>query len=446
MSGCGWRVTPPDLPGTSKHAWSSAEIDSKAAAGAPGDHWWKDVGGSSLDSLIEEGLKNSASLEVMAGRLEVAKADAQILGAPSQPTVSASAAQRSGIRQEFETGGERASVMRYAGMAQFGWELDFWGRVHQLRQGAKQSVEMAQADYEFARLLLAAEIARVETARRRYAAEEKVILRSLDANNEIVERLEERREAGIDDDSAVDRQKAVGDAMRRDVEEMRRLQRLSELSLDRLLGREPGTGNWSKSTPSLGPPPSTPSVLPSELLTRRPDLRSAASKVASTWHISQAATLDLLPKVSLGGLLGGRTMTITPRIDQWVASVGPILEIPIWDPERKAKSVRAGARADLAASEFREAVLNAFEEVEAAYTNLAAQGRIYSSAKSSADSLEAVFSRTRERFGEGLISQLEVLEDERRTLEASREAIRAREAHLAAWIALAKALGATPAL
>ena len=139
-------------------------------------------------------------------------------------------------------------------------------------------------------------------------------------------------------------------------------------------------------------------------------------------------------------------MTITPRIDDWVASVGPSLEVPIWDPERKAKSVRAGARADLAASEFREAVLNAFEEVEAAYTNLAAQGRIYSSAKSSANSLEAVFSRTRERFGEGLISQLEVLEDERRALEASREAIRAREAHLAAWIALAKALGATPAL
>ena len=45
-----------------------------------------------------------------------------------------------------------------------------------------------------------------------------------------------------------------------------------------------------------------------------------------------------------------------------------------------------------------------------------------------------------------LVSQLEVLDDERRALEASREAIRAREAHLAAWIALAKALGATPSI
>ena len=137
-------------------------------------------------------------------------------------------------------------------------------------------------------------------------------------------------------------------------------------------------------------------------------------------------------------------MKLSPSIDEWVAQFGPTLEIPVWDPERRAKKAGTGARAKLAAAEFRKAVLKAFEETEAAYTNLAAERRILSSAQASAKSLGAVFSRTREKFDEGLVSQLEVLEDERRSLEAERAAVAAHEAHLAAWIGLAKALGAVP--
>ncbi|MEZ5299376.1 MAG: hypothetical protein R3F11_01710 [Verrucomicrobiales bacterium] len=49
--------------------------------------------------------------------------------------------------------------------------------------------------------------------------------------------------------------------------------------------------------------------------------------------------------------------------------------------------------------------------------------------------------RTGDRFAEGLVSQLEVLEDERQSLDAQRAALQSREAALADAAAVFKAMG-----
>ena len=330
--------------------------------------------------------------------------------------------------------------MRYTGSASFAWELDFWGRVKQLREGAHHQVEAAFADEEAGRLLIISEIARLDLSRRRLASEEKIVVSTLAANDDSVERLKEKQQAGIIDDNLADRQSAEGDRLQRDIEELRRQRRLAEIALDHLLGRDPGAAEWP-SPPVMPAVPELPTVVKTDLLIHRPDLRAAAAQVASTWHLSKAATLDLLPKLQLTGLAGGRSMQLTPSIDQWIAQVAPTLEVPIWDPERRAVAEARDARARLAAAEYREKVLRAFEETAIALTNLSAQEKIQTSAENSAASLSAVYQRTREKFSTGVVSQLEVLEDQRRALEAERSALRAREARLAAWIDLRKAMG-----
>jgi multidrug efflux system outer membrane protein len=134
-------------------------------------------------------------------------------------------------------------------------------------------------------------------------------------------------------------------------------------------------------------------------------------------------------------------MRLSPSIDQWIAQIAPTLEIPIWDPVRRANAKGSSARAKLAAAEFREKVLRALEETAAALTNLSAQENIQRSADASAASLRAVYGRTQEKFASGIVSQLEVLEDQRRALEAERAALQAKESRLAAWIDLKKAMG-----
>lgn len=419
---------------------SSTDVDTAMVGRASPTKWWREAGGRSLDELVEEALKNSPTVEVLAARVEVARADARLLTAASSPTISAGAARQFGDRQVFETGGERADVMRYTGDASFGWELDFWGRVRQLRAGARSKIDAAFADEEAGRLLLISEIARLDVSRRRLASEVEIIAATLEANSDSVKRLREKQRAGIIDNNLADRQSAEGDTLEREIEELRRQRRLTELALDRLLGRDPGVADWSPA-PAMHSVPALPKIVKTEVLSRRPDIRAATARVASTWHLSKAATLDLLPKLQFTGLASGQSMRLTPSIDEWIAKIAPTIEVPIWDPVRRAHATGSGARAKLAGAEYREKVLRALEETAAALTNLSAQESIQRSADKSASSLRAVYQRTREKFNSGVVSQLEVLEDQRRALEAERSALRAREARLAAWIDLRKAMG-----
>lgn len=402
--------------------------------------WWRDVGGKTLDSYVREALANSPTVDVLAARVELARANASTLTTAASPSISALGARQFGRRKEFETGRQTADVMRYAGNATFGWEVDFWGRVRQLRQGANRQIEASEADEEAGNLLLIAEIARLDFARRRFAAEEAIVAESLAANDDSVRRLAEKYRAGIIDDSIVDRQRSEGESFVREIEELQRQNRLVELELDHLLGREPGAQAWPKA-PAMQTPPSPPKIIKTEVLANRPDIRASSARVAATWHLSNAATLDLLPKLQINALASGRTMRLTPSINEWIAQVAPTLEIPIWDPNRQAQATQSKAKAHLAAAEYRDVVLKALEETTAALTNLEAQATIERSASSSADSLRQIYDRTLEKFRAGVNSQLDVLEDQRRYLEAQRAALRAREARLIAWIDLKKAMG-----
>ncbi|MGI9242147.1 MAG: TolC family protein [Verrucomicrobiales bacterium] len=419
---------------------SAADSEAALIGRARSTEWWRELGGRPLDELVEEALANSPTVDILAARVEVARADARLLSSASQPSISARAARQFGERQEFETGGERADAMRYRGAAHFAWELDFWGRVRQLRKAGRQNVAAAFADEEAGHLLLISEIARLDLSRRRLASEELIIGATLEANSESVRRLREKQQAGIIGDNLADRQSAEGDSLQREIEELRRSRRLAELALDHLLGRDPGTSEWPDA-PAMPSLPPLPDVVKTDLLANRPDIRAATALVASSWHLSRAATLDLLPKLQFTGLAAGRSMRLSPSIDEWVAQVAPTLEVPIWDPARRAEAEGSSARARLAAAEYRDKVLRSYEEAAAALTNLSAQERIQHSADASAASLRAVHKRTLEKFTSGVVSQLEVLEDQRRALEAERAAIQAKEARLAAWIDLKKAMG-----
>ena len=402
--------------------------------------WWKEIGDRKLQALVREALEESPSVEILAARVELARASSQTLIATTQPSISAQGAVRFGERQEFETGGEPADVMRFAGRSEFSWELDFWGRVRQVRQGARLRTEAAVADGEAGKRILIADIARLEFARRRFAAEAKLVAEALSSNNASVERLAEKEDAGIIDRSTIDRQTAESDALGRELEELKRQRRIAELALDRLLGREPGAKSWP-TAPSLPAKNPAPKIIKTELLANRPDIAASAARVAATWHLSKAATLDLLPKLQLGALAGARTVRITPSIDEWILQVAPSLEVPVWDPVRLAKVKKSKAEAYLAAVAYRDDVLNAIEEARVALVNLNAYAKIERSARASATTLEKIYSRTQEKFLAGVASQLEVLEDQRSSLDAGRAALRAQEAGLAAWIDLSNAIG-----
>src|SRR5262249_39749596 len=83
--------------------------------------------------------------------------------------------------------------------------------------------------------------------------------------------------------------------------------------LDVLLGQEPGTLASGLEPPKALPPqpPSIPEILPSELLSRRPDVRRAERDLASAAARVRVARADLFPRFSIGGTFGRRSEDVS---------------------------------------------------------------------------------------------------------------------------------------
>jgi outer membrane protein TolC len=83
----------------------------------------------------------------------------------------------------------------------------------------------------------------------------------------------------------------------------------------------------------------------------------------------------------------------------------------------------------------------AFEEVENALVDLEAHRRQSEELQKQVDQLQAVSAQTEAKLEVGVVSQLEVFEDERRLLTAQLELLASREQALSDTVTLYKALG-----
>lgn len=102
---------------------------------------------------VAEGIGQSPSLLIAAANLESAQASAKRAGAALLPAVG------------LQTGGNRTYPLEGRSSASLGasldisWELDLWGRASAARRGSTQEFLASAADYDAARLSLAAQIA-----------------------------------------------------------------------------------------------------------------------------------------------------------------------------------------------------------------------------------------------------------------------------------------------
>ena len=71
---------------------AARSLAGSAQAQWPGDGWWRGYGDPQLDSLIEEGLRNSPDAAIAAARMRRAAAIAQEAGAALLPTLDAQGA------------------------------------------------------------------------------------------------------------------------------------------------------------------------------------------------------------------------------------------------------------------------------------------------------------------------------------------------------------------
>lgn len=409
----------------------------------PAGRWWDCFGDEGLNQLVRKLDRQSPSLAVTLARYDRARGELGLARADKFPRITG---QVQATRNRDSGSGvfvpPDLTYNEFRSALNLEWEIDFWGRVRRLVEAAQAEADATEADLAAARLSLRAELARNYFQLRFLDAEIGVIRESLRLREENRKLVSARVEGGETTDLDLARAETELEATRADLLRQQRTRATYLHAIAVLVGEVPS--GFSLPSSPVKAPPTIPAGLPSELLSRRPDIHAADRRMDAAAARIGAVRASYLPRVSLNGAGGLSSLDLSDLFDpsSLFGEIGPDVTIPLYNAGRSGVDEdRAFAESDEAVALYRETVLTAFREVEDALSGIHYLDREISAHRSAAASAERAARLSRKRYEGGLVSFLEVVDAERTALQETRELVQAKSARLLQTVQLIQALG-----
>lgn len=412
------------------------------------DGYWDALGDTTLVRLIEQALEASPTVEAAEARIRGASADRFEVALDLAPTVTAVGGY---TRQQISgasfpgLGGTLPTQDLWEAGLQMSWELDVFGRTRHQLSGRDVLLDAAGEDARDTRVLLSAEVAQSYFRLRGAQARLAVARRNADNQRQTlavtVERLEGGRGTALD----TERASAQLSSTLAQVPALEAAVAAEQHLLSRLVGRAPGTvvgeGDGGE-LPALPEHVALPDV--DGAIEHRPDVMGARHRFEASTSFVGAARANYLPRLSLQGAAGYTASDFdalgssgTPRY-----AFGPVVSWPLLDLTRvKSRVERARAGEREARAVYDDAVLRARAEVATSHVEYQRSREQLQHLADAAEASERAAELARLRFVEGAGDFLEVLDSERRLLEAQDRLVEGRTAATNALVRLYRALG-----
>lgn len=367
--------------------------DDPTAADSP---WWSALGDPQLDTLVDMALQNNRDLRAAKARIDQARALADFDQAARLPMLGlnpqASRAQAStnvdaGVSLAFPSSAvaaPAASVTPATHNARVRlpldatYEADLWGRLSHAAQASQQRAAANALDLQAARLSLAATVVTSHQMLQTHQAQAALLQEIVSLGERRLRGLQARVSNGLADGAALDAlQISVADARAQALRMQERVA-LDRHALALLCGVAPGALPVSQglaATDATPPPLPTLSDLPSTVLLRRPDVRSAQAKLNAALSDAGAARADFFPtlKLTTGAGLESSALATLLQPGSAIWSLAAQISLPLFDGGRRdAQFAATKARLDEAAQHYEGVVLQVLREVEDALTSAAA--------------------------------------------------------------------------
>lgn len=356
-------------PGMGLPATWSFDKRPAAASANPADlvKWWRRFHDPKLNALVEQAVDANLDVKIAAARLNQARAERQTAAASFWPWLSAS-----GSQQDAHSGGSGpgAGTNRvYRGGFNAAWEIDIFGGSRRNLESANARLAGAAADLDATRLSMAAEVALTYCQLRSIQDQLGVAGRNLVMQQRSATITHERRQAGFASELDVVNSDALVANTKAQIPSLETAARRSVHAIAVLLGRPPVELSDMLSEPRPVPTAvsKVPTGIPSDLLRRRPDIRSAeANAHAATARIG-VAVADLFPKFAFNGAISQQSTKLADWLSPSarVSSFGPSFNWALFQGGNIQANIRMQqALRDAAVLAYRKTVLGALQEVE----------------------------------------------------------------------------------
>ncbi|MDZ7595530.1 MAG: AdeC/AdeK/OprM family multidrug efflux complex outer membrane factor [Thiobacillus sp.] len=427
---------------------NAASIESPAEVPPADAIAWRDYfADARLREVIALALANNRDLRVAALNIEKARAQYGIQRADLFPAIGATASQTvQRLPGDLTSSGQPETSRQYrATVGLSAYELDFFGRIRSLNAealetylGTDEARRSAQislvAEVAIAWLALAADRERLALARSTFETRQQ--------SHELTRRL---FDAGAVSALDLHQAQTLLESARADAARYRSFVAQDENALALIVGAPlPAELLPDKLPDTASAVPELPVGVPSEVLTRRPDILQAERSLRAANASIGAARAAFFPSISLTAAAGTASSTLGGLFDggSGIWSFMPQIRIPIFEAGRLRASLDvAEVQRDINVAQYEKAIQSAFREVADALAERATLTEQLDARRALVDATAAGFRLSEARYKGGVDSFLGLLDAQRTLYGAELDLIGVRLSAAANGVTLYKALG-----
>jgi NodT family efflux transporter outer membrane factor (OMF) lipoprotein len=444
---------------SANHEWSE-KSDPRLSTQTPADSaWWRAFNDPALDSLVERAYHQNLSLQVAGLRIMEARAQLGIAVGNQYPQVQAAFGSAAGVQLSKNAPNSVLADHDYWDY-QLGfdaeWEIDFWRKFARGVQAAEASYLASVADYDDALVSLTAEVARTYAVIRTF----EVLLDQARQNVTVQEEgqriAQSRFRNGATSELDVTQATTLLENTRSTIPQLEAGLQQAENALSTLLGQPTGAVRAILGRPGPIPaaPPQVSVSVPTEMLRRRPDIRSAELAAVAQCARIGIATADLYPSFSLFGQIGYQTSSSGGPLSNNASFsnlfdpgslfffYGPRLVWPLFNYGRIRNNVRVeDARFQQSLVAYQNTVLRAAQEAEDGMVGFLRAQEATVFAQNAATAAKRSVDLAFVQYREGAVDFQRVLDAQRSLLQEQNGLAQTQSSAATSLIALYKALG-----
>ncbi len=431
------------VPDQFRNALPAAEANSLA------DTKWFDLfQDDTLKQLVTTALANNFDLRIAAERVLESRAQYHITRGQLFPTLDAqgqfTATRSSSVGSfNFIPAGTNLSVSYTQANLSLNWEIDLWGRIRRLTEAARAQYLASEEARNGVTISLISDVMNTYFALREADLELEITQQTRDIATDNLRLITLRHDRGAANGLDVSQAEQFLYTATSEIPSVQRSIGQSEDALNLLLGSVPAEVPRGKKLEEITSAPELPAGLPSSLLERRPDIRqSEENLVAANAQIGAARAL-FFPQLSLTGAYGSQSRALTAMFTgpAALASIGPSVTLPIFQPGLRAGVQLAEAQKREMLATYQKTIYGALREVSDA---LIVHDRTREQ-RAQEEKLVAALSESVRlsnlRYRGGLDSYLQVLDAERNLFGGQLTLAQLRLQELQSVVQLYRALG-----
>ena len=416
------------LPAGGSDATAAAEVE-----------WQRYFADARLKRLIEIALQNNRDLRVAVLGIEQARAAYQVRRADELPTVGA------GLTAQRQASGGSLVNSYAVGLAVTGYELDFFGRVRSLSQSALSSYMATEEARKTVQIALVAAVANTHLSLLADDELLRVTRETLATREDSFKLTKLKFDNGASSELDLRQSEQLLEGARATLAQTQRQRSLDENALVLLLG-QPLPSDLPAATPLATQPAlrELPAGLPSDLLTRRPDVRAAEQQLLAANANIGAARAAFFPRITLTANAGSASTELSGLFKSGsfaLTGVGQLLQ-PIFDAGRNQANLDvAKVNRDIAVAQYEKAIQSAFREVADSLAGRATLGEQLRAQTALTNAAQVSYKLADLRYRNGASSYLDVLDAQRNYFAAQQATVQVQALQAQNLVTLYKVLG-----